>query len=419
MASPIRSRLRNAWNAFNSRDPTWTPALVKEAGVSFNPGRPRLTRGNERSIINAVYSRIANDVAEIPIKHCRVDENGNFAEFIDSPLNDIFNLEANIDQSSRAFMIDVVTSLFDEGHVALVPIDTDVNPLSGSFDILSMRTGRVVEWFPNYVKVDVYNDRKGLREQIVVAKTNVAIVENPFYSIMNEPNSTLRRLVKKLNLLDTIDEQAGAGKLDLIIQLPYVIKSEARKEQAEQRRKDIEMQLAGSKYGIAYTDGTEHITQLNRAVENNMLEQIDYLTKMLYSQLGITPELMQGVADEQTMLNYTNRTVEPILYAIVGEVRRKFLTKTARSQGQDIKPIRDPFKLIPVANIADIADKFTRNEILTPNEVRAIIGYYPSDDPQSNVLRNRNIASPAEESEGYYDEEGVPAEENMEEVPPN
>lgn len=399
MAQPIRARLRNAWNAFNSRDPTYQRAILKEYGTGqSNPSQVKLSRGNERSIINAVYTRLANDIAEIPIRHCKVDKNGNFQEAIDDNLDRIFNLEANIDQSGRAFMLDVVMSLFDEGCVALVPVDTDVNPMEGSYEVLTMRTGRITEWFPNYVRVNVYNDRKGQREDILLPKANVGIVENPFYSVMNEPNSTLKRLVRKLNLLDAIDEQSGSGKLDLIIQLPYVIKSEARREQAEQRRKDIEMQLKGSKYGIAYTDGTEHITQLNRPVENNMLDQIEYLTNLLYSQLGMTEEIMQGKADEQTMLNYTNRTVVPIVYAITSELRRKFLTPTARKQGHDIKAIRDPFKLVPVSNLAEIADKFTRNEILTPNEIRAIIGYYPSEDPKSDELRNRNIAESGEQA---------------------
>jgi len=387
------SRLKHAWNAFFNKDPTTTWRDIGTA-YSYRPDRPRFSRGNERTIVTAVLNRIAMDAAAIKIRHVRLDDNDRFVSVIDSGLNNCLSVEANVDQTGRSFMQDVVQSMLDEGCVAIVPTDTNTNPLNGmpgSFDIETMRTGRIVQWYPKHIRVEVYNENKGRREEITLPKNTVAIVENPLYAIMNEPNSTLNRLVRKLNLLDYVDEQNGSGKLDLIIQLPYVIKSEARKKQAEERRKDIENQLAGSKYGIAYTDGTEHITQLNRAVENNLMGQIEYLTSMLYSQLGITQAIMDGTADDKTMLNYTNRTIEPILSAITDEMIRKFLTKTARSQKQSIQFFRDPFRLVPVAEIAEIADKFTRNEIMTSNELRQIVGMMPSDDPDADVLRNKNL----------------------------
>ena len=388
-------KLKHSWNAFvNNRSPT---NYYNDIGYSYSyrPDRVRFTRGNERSIVTSVYNRIALDVSSIDIKHVRLDENGSFISIIDSGLNNCLTLEANIDQTGRALKQDIVMSMMDEGCIAIVPVDTTVNPTEtgpGAYDILSMRTGKILEWYPSHVKVRVYNDRTGNKEDIIVPKKIVAIVENPLYAVMNEPNSTMQRLIRKLNLLDFIDEQSGSGKLDLIIQLPYIIKTEARREQAEKRRKDIENQLAGSKYGIAYTDGTEKITQLNRPIENNLMKQIEYLTNMLYSQLGITQSVLDGTADEQTMLNYNNRTIEPIVSAIVDEMKRKFLSKTARSQLQSILFFRDPFKLVPVNNIAEIADKFTRNEILTSNEIRQIIGIKPSNDPKADQLINSNIS---------------------------
>lgn len=389
-------RLQHAWNAFFNRDPT---IVQRDMGYSYSyrPDRPRLSRGNERSIVTSIYNRIALDVAGISIQHCTLDEHGRYLDKRDSKLNECLSLSANIDQTGRAFMQDVVMSMLDEGCVAIVPVDTDVNPDdTSSYEILSMRTGKVVQWYPEYVKVQVYNDRIGRKEEILRPKSSVAIIENPLYAVMNEPNSTMQRLIRKLNLLDAIDEQSGSGKLDLIIQLPYLIKTDARREQAERRRKDIEMQLSGSKYGIAYTDGTERITQLNRPVENNLLKQIEYLTSMLYSQLGLTQSVMDGSADEKTMLNYNNRTVEPIVSAIVDEMKRKFLTKTARSQKQSISFFRDPFRLVPVNDIAEIADKFTRNEIMTSNEIRQVVGLRPSDDPKADQLVNSNISQPNE-----------------------
>lgn len=394
----LMDRLRNSWNAFvNNRDPTYDYRNIG-AGYSYRPDRSRLTRGNERSIVTSVYNRIALDVAVIDIRHCRFDENGRFVSYIKSPLNDCLSIEANIDQSSRSFIQDVVMSMLDEGCVAIVPVDTDRDPkVTDSYDILSMRTGKILEWYPNNVRVRVYNDRTGNKEDILLPKSSVAIIENPLYAVINEPNSTMQRLIRKLNLLDVIDEQSGSGKLDLIIQLPYIIKTDARRSQAEKRRRDIEDQLSGSKYGIAYTDGTEKITQLNRSVDNNLMTQIEYLTNMLYSQLGITQAVLEGTADEQAMLNYTNRTIEPIISAIVDEMKRKFLTETARSQNQTIAFFRDPFRLVPVNNIAEIADKFTRNEILTSNEIRQIIGMKPSDDPKADKLINSNISQSNQE----------------------
>lgn len=396
----LRKRIKNAWNVFTSRDPTEQP-VFHDYGISYGyrPDRIRLTRGNERSIVNAVYNRIAIDVASIDVKHVKTDENDVFIEEIYSFLNDVLQTEANIDQTGRNLMIDAVISLLDEGVIAIVPVDIDEDEETDSFDVLSLRVAKIIQWYPEHVKVKVYDEKTGYKRDIVINKRSVCIVENPFYSVMNEPNSTLQRLIRKLNLLDAIDEQTGSGKLDIIIQLPYVIKTEARKKQAEDRRKDIEAQLAGSKYGIAYTDGTERITQLNRPAENNLLTQIEYLTSMLYSQLGITEEVLNGTADEKTMLNYYNRTIEPIMSAIVDEMKRKLLTWNARKEGQSIKFFRNPFKLVPVTEMAEIADKFGRNEILTPNEIRGIVGFKPSDDPQANELRNRNISQSNEEIE--------------------
>lgn len=393
----LLTQIRHGWNAFLNRDPTGNYRNIGPE-YSYRPDRPRLTRGNERSIVTSVYNRIALDVASIDIKHCKLDENGRFVSVINSALNNCLSLEANIDQTSRAFIQDIVMSMLDEGCVAIVPIETDVDPNStDSYKIFSMRTGKILGWYPSHVKVRVYNENTGRKEDIIVPKKSVSIIENPLYAVINEPNSTMQRLIRKLNLLDVIDEQSGSGKLDLIIQLPYTVKSDLRKQQAESRRQDIERQLTGTKYGIAYTDATEHITQLNRSVDNNLMKQIEYLTSMLYSQLGITQSVLDGTADEQTMLNYNSRTVEPIVSAIVDEMKRKFLTKTARTQLQTISFFRDPFKLVPINNIAEIADKFTRNEILTSNEIRQKIGMKPSDDPKADKLINSNISQPAEE----------------------
>lgn len=397
MELEVSSRLKHAWNAFvNNRDPTASYRDIGP-GYSYRPDRPRLTRGNERSIITSVYNRIALDVAANDIRHVKLDEDDRFSEIIDSGLNNCLALDANIDQTGRAFIQDAVMSMLDEGCVALVPIETTFNPQqTGSFDINTIRTGKILDWYPKHVRVSVYNERSGKREEIVLPKDTIAIIENPLYAVMNEPNSTMQRLIRKLNLLDAIDEQSGSGKLDLVIQLPYVVKTEARRQQAEARRKDIEMQLAGSKYGIAYTDGTEKITQLNRSVDNNLMKQIEYLTSMLYSQLGITQAVLEGTADEKTMLNYYSRTIEPIIAAIVDEMKRKFLTKTARTRRQSIVFFRDPFKLVPVDNIAEIADKFTRNEIMTSNEIRQKIGMKPSKDPKADKLINSNLNQPEE-----------------------
>lgn len=394
MEDSIGSRLKHAWNAFLNKDPT---NFYKDIGSShsYRPDRPRLTRGNERSIVTSVYNRIALDAAAINVQHVRLDENNRFLSVIESGLNGCLTLEANVDQTGRAFLQDAVMSMLDEGSVAIVPVDTTFNPeITNSYDINSMRTGKILDWYPNHVRIRVYNEKTGMKEDIDLPKSMVAIVENPLYAVINEPNSTMQRLVRKLNLLDVVDEQSSSGKLDLIIQLPYVIKTEARRQQAENRRKDIETQLAGSKYGIAYTDGTERITQLNRSVENNLMKQIEYLTSMLYSQLGITQSILDGTADEKAMLNYFNRTIEPILSAIVDEMKRKFLTKTARSQLQSISFFRDPFKLVPVNDISEIADKFTRNEIMTSNEIRQIVGMKPLEDPKADELRNKNLSEP-------------------------
>lgn len=400
----IGSRLKRAWNAFTNRDPTGGYKSVGP-GYSLSPSRPRLSRGNEKSIVNAVLTRIAMDAAAIDIKHCRLDKNGRYLEDVDSPLNDCFNLSANIDQTGRAFKLDVYLSLLDEGCIALVPIDTIDNPDdTNSYDINSMRTAKILDWYPQHVRVLAYNDRKGKKEELVMPKSQVAIIENPAYSVMNEPNSTMQRLKKKLSLLDATDEQSASGKLDLIIQLPYAVKGELRRQQAEERRKDIEDQLMNGKYGIAWTDGTEKITQLNRSVENNLMKQIEYLTNLFYSQLGVTQSVMDGTADEKTMLNYNNRTIEPLVAAVVDEVKRKFLTKTARTKGQSISYFTDPFKLVPVDNIAEIADKFTRNEIMTSNEIRQIIGMKPSDDPKADQLVNSNISQPNQGEELAVDD---------------
>lgn len=414
MELTIGNRLKHAWNAFLNRDPTYSKSGIG-AGYYRRPDRPRFTRGSERSIVTSIFNRIALDVAAIDIKHCRLDENGRYLEEIDSGLNNCLHLEANLDQTGRAFIQDVVMSMLDEGCVAIVPVDTTLNPeVTSSYDVTSMRVGKIIEWYPQHVKVQVYNERVGEKQEITLPKRLVAIIENPLFAVINEPNSTMQRLIRKLSLLDVTDEQTASGKLDLIIQLPYTIRSSARREQAERRRKEIEDQLIGSKYGIAYADGTEKIIQLNRSLENNLMSQIEYLTNMLYSQLGITQTVLDGTADEKTMLNYNNRTIEPIVSAIVNEMKRKFLTKTARSQHQSISFFSDPFRLVPVNNIAEIADKFTRNEIMTSNEIRQIVGMRPSDDPKADELVNSNISQPVEESEAsneempedYYEEGG-------------
>ena len=389
-------RIKTGWNAFRNRDPT---KFYNEPGMSYfyRPDRVRFSRGNERTIITSVYNKIAMDVAAVDIRHCRVDSNGRYIEDVDSDLNNCLTLEANIDQTSRSFMQDVVMSMFDEGAIAIVPIEAKGDPtLSSSFDIRSMRVGKIIEWFPRSVKVEVYNDITGRKEQLMMPKRSVAIVENPLYSVINEPNSTMKRLVRKLALLDAIDEQSGSGKLDLIIPLPYSVTGELRQQQADKRRDSIVEQLKGP-YGIAYIDGTEKVTQLNRPIENNLMKQVEYLTNTLYSQIGITPSIMDGTADEKTMLNYNNRTIEPIVYAIVDAMKRNFISKTARTQGQTIMAFRDPFKLVPVNSIAELADKLTRNEILTSNEVRQLIGFKPSDDPKADKLINSNISQSKEE----------------------
>lgn len=408
MPNSLGSRLKHAWNAFTSRDPTYENSYSTQVSY-YRPDRTRRTITNEKSIITAVLNRIALDAAAVEIRHSRLDENGRFSEEINSGLNNCLSLSANIDQTGRAFLQDAYMSLLDEGCVVLVPVDTSIDPrYSSSYEIETMRTGKIVQWYPQHVKVRLYNDRKGEREEVMLPKSMVAIVENPFYEVMNKPNSTMQRLARKLNLLDVVDEQSSSGKLDLIIQLPYVIKSEARRKQAEDRRKDIEQQLSGSKYGIAYTDGTERITQLNRPIENNLQKQVEYLTNLLFSQLGMTQSILDGTADDKTMLNYNNRIIEVIVAAMVDEMKRKFLTKTARSQGQSISMFRDPFRLAPVSDIAEIADKFTRNEIATSNEIRQIIGWKPSKDPSADELRNKNLNQTAEEAgrvENPYSEE--------------
>lgn len=391
-------RLKHAWNAFTSNegnDPPfygyYGPREYLGSVSTYRPDRVYLTRGQERSIVSTIYNRISLDVSGIDIHHVKVDENDRYVSIVDSALNNCLSVEANKDQTARLFIQDVVISMCDEGCVAIVPIDTSINPVKSSYDIFTMRVGKIIQWYPDYVTVEVYNDRTGLKEQITVPKSTTGIIENPLYAVMNEPNSVLQRLINKFNLLDAIDAQTGSGKLDLIVQLPYVIKTEARREQAESRRADIEKQLSTSKYGIAYTDGTEKITQLNRPVENNLMKQIEFLTSMLYSQLGITASILDGTADEKTMLNYMNRTIKPIIRAITEEMNRKFLTKTGRTQGQRIMYFNNPFELIPVTNLADIADKFTRNEIMSPNEIRQIVGLKPVQDSKADELRNRNL----------------------------
>ncbi len=410
MEMSFGSRLKHAWNAFNGN----AAIEYRDIGASYSyrVDRPRLSRGNERSIVTSVYNRIALDVAALKIEHVRLDESRRFLSVIEDGLNNCLSLEANTDQTARAFFQDVVISMFDEGSVAIVPVVTTTDPnVSGSYDINSMRVGQIIEWYPQYIRARVYNEQTGKKEDILLPKSATAIIENPLYAVINEPNSTMQRLIRKLNLLDVIDEQSGSGKLDLIIQLPYVIKTQQKRQQAENRRKEVERQLSDSKYGIAYTDGTERITQLNRSVNNNLMDQIEYLTSMLYSQLGITQAILDGSADEKTMLNYYNRTIEPIVSAIVDEMKRKFLTKTARSQLQSILFFRDPFKLVPVENIAEIADKFTRNEIMTSNEIRQVIGMKPSSDPKADELRNKNLSAPAGEEENP----GIPAVKETEE----
>lgn len=408
MPQTIGSRLKHAWNAFTNKDPTETnqSSYYGSGSYGFRPDRFRFSRGNERTIVTSVYNRIANDVSAVSIQHVKLDDNNRYISTIKSGLNECLTLDANLDQTGRAFIQDVVMSVIDEGCVAIVPVDTTDNPeITGSYDILSMRTGKIINWYPDRVTVQVYNERTGKKEEVTLLKSSVAIIENPFYAVMNERNSTMQRLIRKLSLLDFVDDQNSSGKLDMIIQLPYVVKTEARRKQAEERRKQIEDQLVGSKYGIAYTDGTERITQLNRPLENNLMAQIKYLTETLYSQLGITQSVLDGTADEKTMLNYNNRTVEPFLSAITDEMKRKFLTKTARSQHQSIMFFRDPFKLVPIDNIAEIADKFTRNEIMSKNEFRQIIGMKPSDDPKADMLINSNInQSNAGELDPTYEE---------------
>lgn len=411
MPDTFITRFKHAWNAFMNRDPTRYD-YEYGSGYSIRPDRVHLRGGNERTIVNSIITRIAIDAASTTIQHVRLDENGRFLEVIDSGLNNCLNVRANIDQTGRSFLQDMVQSMCDEGCVAVVPVDTDINPAkTDSYEIRSMRVGKIVQWYPNDIRVRLYNDRTGEKQEITVPKRTTAIIENPFYSIMNEPNSTMRRLNRKLSLLDITDEQTASGKLDLIIQLPYLVKSEARKKQANERRKEIEEQLTGSRYGIAYTDGTEHITQLNRSIENNLMNQVDYLTSMLYSQLGLTKGVLEGTASEEELTNYYNRTIEPIVSTIVNEFNTKFLTKTARTQKQTIFYFRDPFRLVPVAKLAEIADKFTRNEIMSSNEFRQIIGMKASGDPRADELRNKNMpmqdesAMPADEG---YDEETYP-----------
>lgn len=392
------SRVKSAWNAFFNRDPPIRSSSYYYGGYSYRPYYQRLGGATDRTVVSAIYNRIAVDASSITIQHVRLDENGRFNETIDSGFNSCLNLSANIDQTGRSFVEDIVLTMLDEGVVAVVPVDTDVDPkLTDSYEILTMRVGKITEWFPDSVRVKLYNDRNGEKEEIMVLKKNAAIIENPFYSVMNEPNGTMRRLIQKLNLLDSVDEQSSSGKLDLIIQLPYVIKNEARRAQAEERRRQIEDQLSGSKYGIAYTDGTEKITQLNRSLENNLLKQIEYLTALAYSQLGITQEIMNGTADEAAMTNYYSRMIEPIVSAIVDEFKRKFLTKTARGQRQSIMFYRDPFKLVPIGTVAEMADKFTRNEIMSSNEFRQVIGLKPSKDPRADELRNKNLNESADQ----------------------
>lgn len=412
----FKDRLAHAWNAFTGRDPTNNYTISYGESSSYRPDRARLSRGNERSIVTSIYNRIAVDVSAVNIRQVKLDDNGNYKEEVDSGLNDIFSLEANIDQTHTEFIRDIVISMFDEGVVALVPVDTDITPKnSGAYDILSMRTGKILEWYPQHVRVRLYNEKTGRKEDLILPKRQVAIIENPFFAVMNEPNSTLQRLIRTLGRIDRTDEANSSGKLDLIIQLPYPIKTPTRREQAEVRRKEIEAQLTGSKYGIAYTDGTERITQLNRAVENNLWTQAQDLTSMLYNQLGITQSILDCTADEKTMNNYQHNTIEPILAAIVDELNRKFLTKTARKQHQAIQYFMDPFRLIPVNQLADIADKFTRNEIMSSNEMRAIIGKKPVDTARANELVNKNI-NQSNEKAPIQEPSGADPNEQIDEV---
>jgi len=397
----LTDRVKRAWNAFQAEEQS-RPDFTVHEGMTYTsrPDRPMLHLGNEKSVVGAIYNRIALDVASVDIKHVRLDQNGVFKEVLATSLNECLTIDANIDQTGRALIFDTVLSMFDEGVIAVVPVDATMDiRKTGSFDVLSLRTAKIKQWRPRTLRVEVYNEDTGRHQEVDVPKNHTAVIENPFYSIMNEQNSVLKRLVHKMNTLDAIDKQSGSSKLDLIIQLPYTIKSDLRQEQADKRKKKIEEQLENSKYGIAYIDSTEHVTQLNRPVDNNLMSQIEYLTRMLYSQLGITEEVMNGTADEKTMLNYNNRTIGPILVTICEEMSRKFLTKTARSQGQSIAFFNDPFKLVPVSQIAEIADKFTRNEIMSSNEVRGIVGYRPVDDPRANELRNKNLNQTAEEAQ--------------------
>ena len=404
----ILDRLQHGWNAFiNNKDPT---IVERGIGYSYRPDRPRFTRGNERSIVTSIFNRIAMDVSTIDIEHVKLDEDGRFIGVIDSGLNNCLTLEANLDQTGRAFIQNAVMSMLDEGCVALVPIDTTLNIKTNSFDVKTIRVGRILEWYPKDVKVTVYNENTGRKEDIIVPKKSVAIVENPFFSVINEYNSTMQRLIRKLNLLDAIDEQSGSGKLDLIIQLPYALKGEIRKNNAEERRTNLENQLNNSKLGIGYIDSTEHVIQLNRSLDNNLMKQIEYLTNMLYSQLGITQSILDGTADDKTMMNYFSRTIEPIVFAIVCEMRRKFLSKTARTQKQSIFYFRDPFKLVPVTELADIADKLTRNEIASSNEMRQKMGWKPSSDPKADELRNKNLSTPAEDEQSLNNQSNTEEE---------
>ena len=398
MLNPI-SKLKHAWSLFSYDELNQNGRSHTVMSSSYNnPNRLRFSRGNERTIVTSVYNRIAVDAASIEIRHVRVDDNNRFKDYINSGLDHCLSIEANIDQTSRSFIQDIVASMLDEGCVAVVPIETDVNPDLGSFDIYTMRTGKITQWYPDRVKVLLYNDNTGLKEEVTLLKKNIAIIENPLYAVINEPNSTMQRLIKKLSLMDAADEEVTSGNLDLIIQLPYAVKSEARRNLAEERRKALEDQLNNSKYGVGYIDSTEHVTQLNRPVENNLMKQVQYLTDLLYSQLGLTQSILDGTADDKTMNNYYNRTIEPILGAITEEFHRKFLTKTARTQKQAIRYFRNPFKLIPVSGISEIADKFTRNEIMSSNEVRQLIGMKPSSDPAADELRNKNLSKPREET---------------------
>lgn len=412
---PLLTNIKHAWNAFFNKDPT--PSYNRDfgAGFSYRPDRPRLSTGNARSIVASIYNRIAIDAANIKMEHVKLDdENGAFKEVVQDSFNTVLTSSANIDQTGKALMRDIIMSMFDEGCVAVVPVDTSVKPVdSGAYDIYTMRTGKITEWYPQHVQVRLYNDRTGRHEEIILSKNIVAIIENPFYAIMNEPNSTLQRLIRKINLLDRVDEQTSSGKLDLIIQLPYVVKSKTRQAQAEERRRDIEMQLAGSKYGIAYIDGTEKITQLNRAVENNIWAEVKELTSMLYNQLGLTENIFNGTAKEEEMINYYNSTIDPILSAIADEFQRKFFTPTAITQGHAIRYFRDPFRLVPVKELAEIADKFTRNEIASSNEIRQVIGWKPSDDPRADELVNANINQSNNREQGIEGGMEEPAEDDF------